>query len=82
MAQRASKALLLLGQCMPSIKQNASKIRVRRMKLDTNLNMVRFCRKVFCLELMLTSDLCSISEKTRSTGCMILSSNANPATWC
>lgn len=41
----ASRGLLLLGQCMPCIKQNASKIRVRRMELDTNLNMV--CKVLF-----------------------------------
>jgi len=29
-----------MGQCMPCIKQNASKIRIRRMELDKNLNMV------------------------------------------
>lgn len=36
----ASRGLLLMGQCMPCIKQNASKIRIRRMQLDKNLNMV------------------------------------------
>uniref|UniRef100_A0A1A9X498 28S ribosomal protein S17, mitochondrial n=1 Tax=Glossina brevipalpis TaxID=37001 RepID=A0A1A9X498_9MUSC len=30
---------LLLGVCMPCVKQNTSKIRIRRMELDTNLNM-------------------------------------------
>lgn len=43
MSKAASKAMLLLGQCLPSLKQNASKIRIRRMKLDTNLNFVKFC---------------------------------------
>ncbi|XP_022223843.1 28S ribosomal protein S17, mitochondrial [Drosophila obscura] len=33
------RGLLLMGQCMPCIKQNASKIRIRRMELDKNLNM-------------------------------------------
>lgn len=37
-----SKHFMLLGQCLPSLKKNASKIRVRRMELDTNLNMVIF----------------------------------------
>lgn len=41
MSKALSKSFMLLGQCLPSLKQNASKIRVRRMKLDTNLNMVR-----------------------------------------
>lgn len=37
----ASKsAAILLGQCVPCIKNNASKIRIRRMVLDNNLNMV------------------------------------------
>lgn len=35
----SARQLLLLGQCLPCIKQNASKIRIRRMELDTNLNM-------------------------------------------
>lgn len=30
---------MLLGQVIPCVKQTASKIRVRRMELDTNLNM-------------------------------------------
>lgn len=39
----ASRGLLLMGQCIPCIKHNASKIRIRRMELDKNLNMVRIC---------------------------------------
>ncbi|CAO1338990.1 unnamed protein product [Diamesa serratosioi] len=35
----ASRTCLLLGQCLPCLKQNASKIRVRRMELDKNINM-------------------------------------------
>lgn len=41
MATKAGKLALLLGQCVPSVKHNASKIRIRQMELDTNLNMVR-----------------------------------------
>lgn len=37
----AVRNLILLGQCVPCVKQTASKIRIRRMELDTNLNMVR-----------------------------------------
>lgn len=40
-AKRLSKAAILLGHCVPSLKANASKIRIRKMELDTNLNMVR-----------------------------------------
>lgn len=40
MASKVNKALILLGQCVPSVKQNASKIRVRKMDLDQNLLMV------------------------------------------
>lgn len=37
----ASKAVgIFLGQCVPSVKANASKIRIKRMVLDTNLLMV------------------------------------------
>lgn len=41
MSSKAGKVFLLMGQCLPSLKQNASKIRIRRMTLDTNLNMVK-----------------------------------------
>lgn len=36
----ASKAFMLLGQCVPCVKQNASKIQIRRLELDENLLMV------------------------------------------
>lgn len=42
MASKISKTLILLGQCVPSVKQNASKIRIRKMDLDQNLLMVIF----------------------------------------
>lgn len=35
----ASRSFLLLGQCVPTLKQNASKIRVKRLELDKNLLM-------------------------------------------
>lgn len=41
MATKAGKLAIMLGQCVPSVKHNASKIRIRKMELDTNLNMVR-----------------------------------------
>lgn len=42
MSHTAKKALtILLGQCVPSVKSQASKIRIRRMELDENLLMVR-----------------------------------------
>lgn len=34
------RKLLLLGQCVPTVKQNAAKIRVKRLELDENLLMV------------------------------------------
>lgn len=36
----AAKKLLLLGQCVPTVKQNVAKIRVKRLELDENLLMV------------------------------------------
>lgn len=36
----ATRALLLLGRCAPSVKQNASKIVVKKLELDQNLLMV------------------------------------------
>ncbi|KAJ2948299.1 hypothetical protein O0L34_g7536 [Tuta absoluta] len=35
----AARKFLLLGQCVPSLKQNAAKIRVKRLELDENLLM-------------------------------------------
>lgn len=35
-------ASLLLGRCVPCVKQNASKIKVSKMELDENLLMVTF----------------------------------------
>lgn len=31
---------LLMGQCVPTSKSNASKLRIKRLELDTNLLMV------------------------------------------
>lgn len=42
-----SKHFLLLGQCIPSVKTNATKIRVRRMVLDPHINMVSFFCNAF-----------------------------------
>ncbi|CAG9795607.1 unnamed protein product [Diatraea saccharalis] len=42
MARKLSEAArksLLLGQCIPTVKQNAVKIRVKRLELDENLLM-------------------------------------------
>lgn len=38
----AARSLILLGRCAPSIKQNASKIIVKKLELDQNLLMVSF----------------------------------------
>ncbi|CAG9838903.1 unnamed protein product [Diabrotica balteata] len=34
-----NKTFMLLGQCVPCLKQGASKFKVKRLELDTNLNM-------------------------------------------
>ncbi|CAG9563863.1 unnamed protein product [Danaus chrysippus] len=34
-----ARKFLLLGQCVPTVKQNATKIRVKRLELDENLLM-------------------------------------------
>lgn len=39
-AGAAGKALFLMGRCAPSVKQNASKIVVKKLQLDQNLLMV------------------------------------------
>lgn len=40
MAGVVSRGNILLGQCMPCLKQNTSKFKIRKMVLDRNLNMV------------------------------------------
>lgn len=40
--QVAAKTSMLLGRCVPCIKQNASKFKIKRLELDTNLLMVLF----------------------------------------
>lgn len=37
----AARSTMLLGKVWPSVKKNAAKIKVKKMVLDTNLNMVR-----------------------------------------
>lgn len=37
----ATKSFMLLGQCVPCIKQSASKFKIKRLELDENLLMVR-----------------------------------------
>ncbi|XP_018333124.1 28S ribosomal protein S17, mitochondrial [Agrilus planipennis] len=37
--QSVKKISLLLGHCVPSVKSQASKIRIKRLELDTNLLM-------------------------------------------
>ncbi|KAI8438181.1 hypothetical protein MSG28_010802 [Choristoneura fumiferana] len=34
-----ARKFLLMGQCVPAVKQNAAKIRVKRLELDENLLM-------------------------------------------
>lgn len=36
----ATRSLLLMGRCAPSIKKNASKIVVKKLEFDQNLLMV------------------------------------------
>lgn len=43
----AAKKFLLLGQCVPTVKQNATKIRVKRLELDENLLMVCYFSELF-----------------------------------
>ncbi|KAF5293921.1 hypothetical protein FQA39_LY13626 [Lamprigera yunnana] len=35
----ANKSLLLLGECVPCLKKSASKFKIKRLELDTNLLM-------------------------------------------
>lgn len=45
----AARSSILLGKVWPSVKKNAAKIKVKKMVLDTNLNMVKFsmCIRLF-----------------------------------
>lgn len=49
-----ARKFLLMGQCVPAVKQNAAKIRVKRLELDENLLMVstNFVSKQENLELI------------------------------
>lgn len=38
--QPATKTMLLLAKCVPSLKKGAAKFKVKRLELDINLNMV------------------------------------------
>lgn len=40
MASKVKSLKMLIGQCVPCVKENASKIRIRKMELDENLFMV------------------------------------------
>ena len=40
MAMAATKVSLLLGTVWPGVKKGAARVKVRKMVLDTNLNMV------------------------------------------
>lgn len=40
MASVANRGLILLAQCVPSLKHNASRFKVKRLELDQNLLMV------------------------------------------
>lgn len=46
----AAKKFLLLGQCVPTVKQNAAKIRVKRLELDENLLMVCYFSEMLLSE--------------------------------
>jgi len=61
----AARGLLLMGQCMPCIKQNASKIRIRRMELDKNLNMVRCVVVLIGKKFIYFVFLCSTLKRIR-----------------
>lgn len=77
------KYFLMLGQCLPSLKQNASRIRVRKMVLDKNLNMVIFSYKSnFFVNIFQLNYLHSISEKIKYFMFMIQIRAANPVTLC
>ncbi|XP_028044202.1 28S ribosomal protein S17, mitochondrial [Bombyx mandarina] len=59
----AARKFLLLGQCVPTVKQNAAKIRVKRLELDENLLMY-FRKEEFYY--------CHDSEKICKTGDIVL----------
>ncbi|KAG6457943.1 28S ribosomal protein S17, mitochondrial [Manduca sexta] len=59
----SARKFLLLGQCVPTVKQNATKIRVKRLELDENLLM--YFRKD-------TFYYCHDPEKKCKTGDIVL----------
>lgn len=39
-ASKAARAFILLGECVPCVKQNASRFQIKRLELDPHLLMV------------------------------------------
>lgn len=60
----ASKTFMLLGKCIPCVKQNASKFIVKRLELDTNLNMVSKVGIQLCLTKPLANGIRASSTNT------------------
>lgn len=85
----AVKSLLLLGRCAPSVKQNASKIVVKKLELDENLLMVNqnclfFFQNIFlcCIRTVYAVFFFSTLTRTRSTTPTIQNDCVKRATWC
>lgn len=57
------RKLLLLGHCVPTVKQNATKIRVKRLELDENLLMVRLYFYIIIIMLIKTEMLIDLIGK-------------------
>lgn len=47
----------VLGRCVPSVKQNAAKIRVSQLLLDERINMVRLRRRNNLMEFSIPMSL-------------------------
>lgn len=76
----ASKTFMLIGQCVPCLKHNASKIKVKRLELDQNLLMVM--PLFLYIKVMLIHVVCnffSISKKMNLFTPLIQRRNVNLA---
>jgi hypothetical protein len=82
----ATRSLILMGRCVPSVKQNASKIIVKKLELDQNLLMVGYYSKyiiitITSIDLNIFVRLFSISIKMKYIMLMIQSSSVKQVMW-
>lgn len=82
----ATRSLILMGRCVPSVKQNASKIIVKKLELDQNLLMVSYYLKniiitISSIDLNIFVRIFSISIKMKCIMLMIQNNSVKQVMW-